>query len=452
MARQRTKTLTCALRQSIHDKITYGSLAFAELRSLLTHYQAPAFSSQASATKSARSSICSQNQLNMATTHRRGGKHTVKNEDLTHTKYDHYTREELHVAVKEAGCYVKDDKKSVMAKKLARHDQDLQLLARKIAQEQKEKHLRIQQEVEDATRARGKRRKARANRNDSRGQRRERGEDVSSDSDGTDDDDEQDRHDVQNLTVTGGYAISDETWDDTSSDSTVRSENPPIDPHFSLRLFEWSYTTFPSPNSPRPGSEEFPSRLTYAPLKLTTTQTCEKLTLPGLNYPAGVEPDYVPIVDPLTRSAARHGHMIGLLAHSTIESASTWASRTLIQGWNARMYFKLPPCNDSKNMPLDAVYRKWNIENHQLLHPTPGTIDPKADRKRRFAQRLANKRKAAAEVYEACKWRPLAVSYMPSYLDWENGMKDAPHMDHEKTIDNLFHIRFSGCDLPHYYF
>jgi hypothetical protein len=47
----------------------------------------------------------------MAPQHRRGGKHAVKDEDLTHTKYDDYNREQLLAAVKEAGCYVKDDKK-----------------------------------------------------------------------------------------------------------------------------------------------------------------------------------------------------------------------------------------------------------------------------------------------------------------------------------------------------
>lgn len=75
----------------------------------------------------------------MAAAHRRGGKHAVKDEDLTHTKYDYYTREELLAAVKEAGCFVKDDKKSVMAKKLAKYDQDLMQIARRTAQEQKEK-------------------------------------------------------------------------------------------------------------------------------------------------------------------------------------------------------------------------------------------------------------------------------------------------------------------------
>ncbi|KAF9698956.1 hypothetical protein EKO04_003329 [Ascochyta lentis] len=389
----------------------------------------------------------------MAAAHRRGGKHTVRDEDLTHTKYDHYTREELLEAVKEAGCYVKDDKKCVMAQRLAKHDQDLQLATRRAAQEQKEKDEMKQQELRDAAKAKTIRRKAREKRNDDRGRRRECGEDVSSNSEDTVDADEQDRHDAQKLTVTGGEALSDETWEDTASETTIHSRNPPIEPECKLRLFEWSYIAMP-PKSPLPCSEEeqFPRQLTYAPLKLTTTQTREKITLPGLKYPAGVEPDYVPVLDSPTRSAARHGHMVGLLAHATIEPASTWASRTLIQGWNGRMYFSLPLRDDVKDRQLMTVYQKWSLENAKLLRLTPGATDPKADHKERFAQRHTNKRNRVAEVYGACRWRPLAVSYMPSYLDWEKGVKYASLAHFEKSIDNLYYIRFPGCDLPHYYF
>lgn len=389
----------------------------------------------------------------MAAAHRRGGKHAVKDEDLTHTKYDYYTREELLAAVKEAGCFVKDDKKSVMAKKLAKYDQDLMQIARRTAQEQKEKEEKRQQEVKETFQACKQRRRARAKRNDDKGRRRERGEDVSSNSEDTDDIDEQNRHNAQRLTVTGGYALSDETWDDTSTESTIRSENSPIWPGCRLRLFEWSYTTMPpSRPSSKNRTEQIPTQITYVPLKLSTIHSREKVTLPGSRYPAGINPDYVPILDPLTRAAARHGHMINLLSHASIEPATTWASRTIVQGWNGRIYLALPPHNNNKDLQLDAVYRKWKIEKSKLLRPAPRTVNPKRDRSQRFAQRLVNKRKATAEVYEACKWRPLALSYMPSYLDWEKGIDSVLLSNHERTIENLFYIRFSGCDLPHYYF
>lgn len=387
----------------------------------------------------------------MAPQHRRGGKHAVKDEDLTHTKYDDYNREQLLAAVKEVGCYVKDDKKSVMARKLAEHDRNLQNQERRAVLQQKEREKARQQEIKDAAKAREGRRTARAKRNEERGMRRERGEEVSSNSDDTDE--EQDRCNAHKLTITGGEALSDETWQDTCSETTIRSKNPPVYPGCRLRLFEWPY-----PNSPLHGPspdlqfEQHPAALAYAPLKLVTTNTNEKATLPGQKYPAGVDPDFVPILDPLTRSAARHGHMLGPLARATIEPASSWANCTTVQGWNGRMYFSLPAQHDAKNTRLDTVYRKWDIENTKLLQPTPGVTDVKTDRKGRFAQRLANKRKAVSEVYKVSKWKPLALGYMPAYLDWEAGVQCASDEHVERTLGNLFYVCFPGCDVPHYYF
>ncbi|KAF2621278.1 hypothetical protein BU25DRAFT_239676 [Macroventuria anomochaeta] len=389
----------------------------------------------------------------MAPQRRRGSKHAVKDEDLTHTKYDDYSHEQLLVAVKEAGCCVKDDKKSVVARKLADHDRNLQNAERRAVQERKEKEERRQQEIKDAAKAQKDRRKARAKRNKEKGRRRECEEDVSSNSEDTADADVEDRHDAHKLTVTGGKALSDETWEDTCSDTTVNSENPPIMPDCKRRLFEWSYITMPPVTAPPHAcSKDFSMQLTYALLKVITTQSCEKITLLGQKDPAGVDTDYVPVLDPLTRSAARHGHMTGLLAYATIECATSWAARSIVQGWNGRMYFSLSPYNDAKDMRLDAVYRKRYNEQSKLLHTTPGITDLQIDRKCRFSQRLANKRKAVLEVYEACKWRPLAVSYMPAYLDWEKGIDFASLEDFNKPIDNLYYVRDPGCDLPHYYF
>lgn len=377
----------------------------------------------------------------------------MKDEDLTHTKYDDYNREQLLAAVKEAGCYVKDDKKSVMARKLAEHDRNLQDAQRRAVQERKEKEDKRQQEIKEATKAKNERRKARVKRNEDKGRRRERGDDVSSNSDDTIDVDEEDRLDAQRLTVTGGEALSDETWEDTCSETTVCSKNRPINPDCKLRLFEWSYTTIP-PSSPllEPWNEQFPSQITYTPLKLLTTHTHEKVTLPGSKYPAGVEPDFAPVLDPLTRSAVRRGHLIGLLARATIEPARVWASRTIVQGWNGCMYFFLPRLNGVGKPRLDTVYRKRDLEISGLLRPTAGTTDPKTDWKRRRAQRLACKRKAAAEVYEVCKWTPLAMSYVPAYLDWDPRFGSASLSCGDKSIDKLYYVRFPGCDLPHYYF
>jgi hypothetical protein len=84
------------------------------------------------------------------------------------------------------------------------------------------------------------------------------------------------------------------------------------------------------------------------------------------------------------------------------------------------MYFSLPSRDDAKGLQLDAVYYKWNLEIWNLLRARKGIIEwEEVNRKRRLAQRLSYKRRKVVDVYEVCNWRPLVVSYMPSYLDWE---------------------------------
>jgi hypothetical protein len=249
--------------------------------------------------------------------------------------------------------------------------------------------------------------------------------------------------------VTGGRALSDTTWDDTaSSEITIRSRNPSIHSDCRLRLFEWSYDTMPS--LVRPQVEQFPMRLSYAPLRVITTQSREKITLPGSKYPTDIEPDYVPILDSGTSSAARRGHLTGILAHAIIEKASIWASRTIVQGWNGQMYFSLPSRDDIKDVHLDVVYQKWNTEMSRLLCARQGMRE--YGHKHRSSRRLTCKMKKTADVYEASKWRPLAVSYMPSYLDWDRIEPKTSLELCSRHLKNLFYVRFPGCEVPHYYF
>ncbi|KAF3035050.1 hypothetical protein E8E11_002432 [Didymella keratinophila] len=389
----------------------------------------------------------------MPSLNRRGGKHAVKDQDLTHTKYDDYNREQLLAAVKEAGCYVKDDKKSVMARKLAEHDRNKQYEARRALQERKEKEDLRQQEIANAAQAQRDRRAARGKRNEERSTRYEQGEEVSSNFDDTDED--QDRCDAHKLTVTGGLALSDETWEDSCSDTTIRSENPPVRPACRLQLLEWPYTN-PPRSSPHCNLQPalHPAPLPYAPLKLVTTITNEKVNLPGQNYPAGVDPEYVPSLDALTRSAARHGHLLNQLSHAVIEPASLWAARTTVQAWNGMMYFTLPApsLHDTKSSRLDDVYRKWHTSHSKLPHPTPSASDVKSDRRARMKQIATLKRRRVAEVYEASLWKPTAVGYLPAYLDWSPDPSLSCVPDMSKTLERLWYIRFPGCDVPHYFF
>lgn len=388
----------------------------------------------------------------MASQHRRGGTHAVKDRDLTHTKYDDYNREQLLTAVKTAGCYVKDDKKSVMARKLAEHDRHKLHEERRAAVERKEKEEMRQQEINNILQAQRGRREARAKRNKERGIRYERGEDVSSNSNDTDED--QDRFTAHKLTVTGGEVLSDETWEDTCSETTIRSENPPVHPSCRLQILEWPYLNAPLESPTDLEAEQNPALLAYTPLKLLTITTREKITLPGKNYPAGVDPDFVPVLSLHTRAAARHGHMINQLSRAVIEPASLWAARTTVQGWNGHLYFSLHSRShhDTKNGALADVYRKWHTANAKLLHPTPGVMDVESDRKNRFKQRANNKRRQAAEVCDASLWRPSALGYAPSYLDWEPGMEASDGDASERILENLWYVRYTGCDVPHYFF
>jgi hypothetical protein len=169
--------------------------------------------------------------------------------------------------------------------------------------------------------------------------------------------------------------------------------------------------------------------------------------LPGSKYPPDVDPDFVPLLDFETRSAARKGHLLGPLRKASIERGADWARRTLVQGWNAHMYFHLGSRNETK--ALADTYYKWHLENRKLLRiKGKGDADP-IDRAARHTQRQRNKAKKTAEVYEASQYRPLAMCYVPAYLDYGN-----PRLDdqRERNLKNLVFVRFPGCDVPHYYF
>ncbi|KAF1923379.1 uncharacterized protein M421DRAFT_326979 [Didymella exigua CBS 183.55] len=383
----------------------------------------------------------------MAAQHRREGKHAVKDGDLTNTRYDENDRGQLLAAVKDAGCYIKDDKKSVMARKLAEYDQKKLYEERRSAHERREKEEARQQEMENATQAQRDRRRARAKRNEERAISYECGEEVSSNSDDTDED-----HDICDA---GGEALSDEIWEDTCSETTIRSRNLPLRLGCRLQLFEWPYLDPPQHSPPSDlEAKSHPAPLAYTSLKLVTTTTHEKITLPGKSYLAGVDPDFVPLLSPRTRTAARHRHMLNQFSHAVIEPGALWARRTAIQGWNGRMYFSLPPQShhDKKNTRLDDVYHKRHTANAKPLHPTPGAADVREDRRNRFERRVNNKRKRMAEVYEASLWEPLALGYMPSYLNWELGGQLSDASDTHKTLASPWYVRFQRCNVPHYYF
>ena len=403
------------------------------------------------------------NMAPQAVAHRRGGTHRVRDKDRTDSVYDNYNYKELLDTAKDRGIYRKDMKKVEMAWALKNNDDERKRFEHVAMLERQ----RREQEKKDAKRKADDERqaiiKAKRERTLWKEKRRDCGEVVSEDS--LDEDEFEAEHDRligldEYAYERIGQALSDESWDSTSTESTTRSADQPIIDDCALRIFEWPYQQMPSLNppalSPNLASdsglvESTPIQIPYAPLKVITTNTRQKLILPGQKYPPRVKPEYVPVLSPRTRLAARNGVLEGVLHKATIERATDWAVRTQIQGWNARIYFQLPARNETKD--LANVYSKWNKENRKLLRVSRHNDVFPQERARRHAQRNRNKGREIAEVYEACQYRPSAVCYIPSYLDYSpNCQESAKSVEKHRSLENLFFIRFPTCDVPHYYF
>ncbi|KAI4639145.1 uncharacterized protein J4E78_011005 [Alternaria triticimaculans] len=391
-------------------------------------------------------------ETHQGSSHRRGGTHKVRDENKTDSVYDNLNYKELVETAKERSIYRKDMKKVEMAWALKHDDenkkraeQDARIARQRKLEEAKKEEERKAAEKKAQLIAKQKKRREKE-------ERRERDESVSddtvSDADLEDDEDEGDEYNRERF----GEALSEESWDSSSSESSAASVNQIYEPGCRLRLFEWPNQTMPSH---KPGGWDYkrwcplplPCPVPYAPLKITTMYSKQKLILPGAKYPPGVAPDFVPILNPLVRSAARNGHLLGPLRKAVIERGTDWAQRTLIQGCNGHMYFHLGSRNETK--VLADTYNKWYLENRKLLRVKgKGNGDP-SDRAARHAQRQRNKARMTAEVYEASQYRPLAMCYVPAYLGYGEAVRDGVG---KKSLGNLFFVRFPGCDVPHYYF
>jgi hypothetical protein len=258
-----------------------------------------------------------------------------------------------------------------------------------------------------------------------------------------------------------GEIVSDDSWDSTSTESSVEYTTRPISHHCKLRLFEWPHGYSPSAHPPSPTPqplfedeflEALPFHVPYAPLRLLTMKTKKKLYLPGHMYPPDARPDFVRALSLQERQAVRNGVLKDWLKEAVIEPAADWASRTLVQGWNARMYFTLPPPKEIRD--LADAYQKWNLEDRKLLRIKGRGDGSKEERNKRHAQRRRNKSKKTVDVYETNQYRPVIMCYVPSYLDFVSEPYHQTHAEEtgQLSLDNLFYIRFPGYDVPHYYF
>ncbi|KAF2643030.1 hypothetical protein P280DRAFT_547265 [Massarina eburnea CBS 473.64] len=374
--------------------------------------------------------------------HARGGIWEVKDQHKTGTHWDNMHHVDLRRAAEDAGLYKKDMSKVEMIHVLADKDRAEEIERRAI--EAEERRRRRQAEARERKKQREMLRKKKDRR-----ERREANEDYVSDT--TEDD--PDGFNVQS----DGDSLS------TTTPTTTTRSIGPIYPAQRLRIYEWPHVGMPplnpsrssiSPISPtgrfRPEvkPELLPMKLPYAVMKLVTTHTKEKLELPGRQYSEEVGPDFVLSLTEHTKDCARNGVMYGQLERAVVESGAKWAERTHIQWWNGRMYFNLPPRGASKKNLAD-VYAKWKKKKEVNRFVTKkGRGINKVDPKRNAAQRLKDQRQKMLDVWAVSEHRP-PICYMPSYLDY-------PLLDDddevEKSVENLFYIRFLDMELPHYYF
>ncbi|EUC41369.1 hypothetical protein COCMIDRAFT_106355, partial [Bipolaris oryzae ATCC 44560] len=385
-----------------------------------------------------------------APAHRRGGTHKVRDSDRTNSVYDAYNYKELLDAAKERGVYRKDMKKVEMAWALKRSDEDKKCAERenlnalrKKQEEAKREQERIVAEQEALIEAKLKRKAEKT-------RKREREESVSDDTLSDNEIEAQQNIPDEYRGEAIGYALSVSSWDSTSTESIPDRSNHILIPSCKLQLLEWPHEILPPAIPPRDLPHVPALRPTikpYSPLKIITTTSKQKLCLPGLKYPPTVDPDFVPLLPDSVRAAAHGGHLEGILCNAVIETGEEWASRTLVQGDNATLYFNLGNASNPTKSLAD-VYGKWSMEERRakrIDRTCEAYCGAKEERKKR-TRRI--KEKLVAEVYETCKWRPRAVGYIPAYLDFEPGEMH----DEEKELGKLRYVRFKSCDVPHYYF
>jgi hypothetical protein len=122
------------------------------------------------------------------------------------------------------------------------------------------------------------------------------------------------------------------------------------------------------------------------------------------------------------------------------------------------MYFHLGSRHHNESKPgLADTYRKWWLENRKVLRVKGKGEARKEERAARHVARRRNRTRLVQEVYESSLWRPGGMGYVAAYLDYRGdggsggGGRRAWEKE-ERVLENLFFVRFLGCDVPHYYF
>ena len=216
--------------------------------------------------------------------------------------------------------------------------------------------------------------------------------------------------------VTGPAFLEADDSELSSSSSSSAMEMEPLEPSENQRLciYEWPFTDLPSPTPPKTpktgqstAHEVLPKPIDYAPMHVKTTVTQQSLLLPGGNYPERASS--LPLLSQHVAAAARNGALMGALAHAIVERGTAWSKRTQVQGWNGRMYFANPS--------------------------PPPKRELKSPRPRRHLPKLH---------------LPHPICFVPGELNYPYEPVDVEQ--HARSLENLFYIRFSGNDLPSFYF
>ncbi|EUC28695.1 hypothetical protein COCCADRAFT_8964 [Bipolaris zeicola 26-R-13] len=385
-----------------------------------------------------------------AAAHRRGGTHKVRDSDRTNSIYDAYNYKELLDAAKERGVYRKDMKKAEMAWALKRNDGDKKRAERENLNALRKKQKEAKRAQERIVAEQKAFIKAKLQRKVEKMRKKERAESVSDDTQSENEIEAQQNLPDEYMGEAIGYALSVSSWDSTSTESVPDPTNHHLIPSCKLQLLEWPHEIMPPVIPSRylchvPALR--PTRKLYTPLKIITITSKQKLCLPGLKYPPTVDPDFVPLLPDSVRAAAHDGRLEGILRNAIIETGEEWASRTLVQGDNATLYFHLGNASNPAKSLAD-VYGKWSMEERRARRVDRTCEAYRGAKEERKKKRKRIKGRLVAEVYDTCKWRPRAVGYVPAYLDF--GLREI--REDEKKLRNLRYVRFNSCDVPHYCF
>ncbi|KAF2438679.1 hypothetical protein P171DRAFT_490736 [Karstenula rhodostoma CBS 690.94] len=391
--------------------------------------------------------------------HRRGGVHQVKDEHLTGTKWDTMTRDDMVAAARDDPTYipffakfkaqkqkVKDLQKHVLLRTLGDAEKELE----RRAKEEKRDNEKLRKNAEiKAIEYKEERRAEQQRKQEDRLRKEEEGQILS-------DEDDDENEPMQELPQ---VYLHQEDSDISDTTSTHSSESPTYPPH-RLRIFEWSFNDPPSNDYWKtqrtwPQNEELqPRQLPYTPMNVITLHSHEMLHTPGIDAKDNKnEPDRAPVLSEEVKDCARNGVLIGPLEGAVVESGMYWSKRTIVQGWNGRIYFNLPRPDED----LAEVYRQWKSRegrekrrmDRQPLHEAGAhKRDPRLK-----AIRKKEQRKITKKVYRASQWRPTLV-YLPAYLPaYYKAPNDGPEDRFaERDIKDLFYIRCKGESVPTFFF